>query len=128
MHFIRMAIGVDAIEGLASLEAGRNRTSSIQAVENAPHCPFSLARHAPTGTSATWRIKGLGGVTFGAPGYAHRLLFIDITHVSLPQVARRFRGGVTFLNLRFRLFSSAGTHLVLFHWLGVSANLALIID
>ena len=39
-----------------------------------------LARHAPTGQSATWRIKGLGGVTSGAPGYAHRLLFIDITH------------------------------------------------
>ena len=75
-----MAIGVDAIEGLASLGADRNRTSSIQAVENAPHCPFSLARHAPTGTSATWRIKGLGGVTFGAPGYAHRLFLIDITH------------------------------------------------
>ena len=80
MHFIRRAIGVDAIEGLASLGAGRNRTSSIQAVENAPHCPFSLARHAPTGTSATWRIKGLGGVTSGAPGYAYRLLFIDIIH------------------------------------------------
>ena len=76
-----MAIGVDAIEGLASLEAGRNRTSSIQAVDNAPHWPFSLARHAPTGTPASWRIKGLGGVTSGAPGSAHRLLFIDITHV-----------------------------------------------